>query len=269
MIMTFAMRTKYSYLGKLRSMFMLLSIVLSMPLAAASRSESIDDVPVLSLSIPSATCACACKQACMNNKNCRCFVLSVHTPISSNSKGLYACYKGRIIALNSVDCILPEQDKSLAFSYVVTEDVGIVAQKNTIRYLKRDESLPCNWYDITLKIDDSRDEPTYSWTVDKRAKNNMPLQLPETAILILADPSIIEKVEPTRAEPINKTGTANNVVSLPTIFIKENVDAEKQSARASLALINLRTISSRKHEDTTCAVCGCSVISMNVEHQKM
>ena len=250
---------------------LLISLMLSMPLCAASRTEPTEEnIPTLSLELPQPlSCACSCKQNYCTNKNCRCFVLSVHTPITSNSKGLHACYKGRIISLNSVDCILPEQDKSLAFSYVITEDIDIVAQKNTVRYLKRETSLPCKWFDITLTIDDSSDEPTYTWTVDERDKKNMPEQLPDTAILILADPSIIEKVEPRHSEPTVKAGSQNNVVPLPTIFIKENVDTSKQSARASLALINLRTISSRRNEDTTCAVCGCSVMSMAINKSKI
>ena len=166
----------------------------------------------------------------------RLFVINLHIPSNTKASALCAYYKGCPLQLSNALCILPETEKRLTFSYVITEEVDLKARGNTVQCLRRKPSLPCTWYDLTLKIDDSGEESTYEWTVEQKKTKDMPLNLPDHAILIQTSPCLIDKIKSTQ-----KTTLESDIIYLPTIFLKENCDCSQQSICAVIDSINVRT----------------------------
>ena len=167
----------------------------------------------------------------------RLFVMNLHIPASTRATGLCAYYKGYPLQLSNALCILPEQDKRLTFSYVITEEVDVKARGNTVQCLKRKSDIACKWYDLTLTIDDSGEDSTYSWTVEEKKGVRMPECLPDHAILIQVDPNLIDRIESVQDTPLE-----SDIVYLPTIFLKEDEDFSQKSVCAVLASIDLRTM---------------------------
>jgi len=188
----------------------------------------------------------------------QCYTIDMHIPQTSKACGLTAYYKGKPLNLSNSFCVLPEKEKRLTFCYVIAEEAEINARGNTILNLKRNTNKhDIAWYDLTLSIDNPDSEPTYTWKIEEKNMDNMPINFPDHVIFIQTNPSNIEKIEYT-----NKDSLGDSIIHLPTIFLKEHIDFST-SLHATMASIDLRTFNSPE-QNAVCIPNAQTIVSLPI-----
>lgn len=155
-------------------------------------------------------------------------------------------YKGKPIEFDKNWALLPEDGEALAFSIIVTPEVGFKTQGTNVRYMHRIEEQPFCWYDITLEFKEQKQV----WHIKKLNSQDAPVQLPDHAIIILLEPNHIEKViEPAALACVKKAEArdpnAPRVIVLPTIVLDQELtedDLTDACVHAQFAALELRAI---------------------------
>jgi hypothetical protein len=175
------------------------------------------------------------------------YILKIQLPSGmSVDEAFCGFYKGKPIEFDKNWALLPEDGEALAFSVLITPEVGFKTQGNNVRYMHRLEDKPFCWYDLTLELTNNKQ----IWHIKKLDPQDAPLQLPDHTIILLLEPSYIEKViEPTAVACIKKAETrdpsAPRIMVLPTIVINQDVDEDdlcEACVYAQLAAVELRAI---------------------------
>lgn len=140
---------------------------------------------------------------------------------------LSAYYKGFALDLDDGWAQLPECDQPCSFSLLITEDVDFKTSGNTVRCLKRINGQDFLWYDITLSFSQTQngiskhetDKKSYSWKIEERGQEDVPVRLPEHTIVLLADPNHIDSLH-------SETLPGDTDITLPVIVFKKDLDEE-------------------------------------------
>ena len=179
------------------------------------------------------------------------YILKIKLPAAIQAtSSIAAYYQGHELKFDTGCIMLPEKQERLAFSIIITPEVEHKAIKNNIWYLKRIASLPCRWFDLTLTFETS--EPNklmYQWHIQETDINEMPLRIPDHAILIQTDPKLIDTIEAI-GENNQKTiscDTRSNLgtIYFPTIIFKKELtkdEFEHALIYPSLAIMDTRAI---------------------------
>lgn len=160
--------------------------------------------------------------------------------------GLSGCYRGNPLDLQEHWCMLPEAQEVYAFSIVITPEIAYKTTGNNVKYLKRQTGSACRWFDITLHLD--KKTGNYSWDVEEKARHDMPMRLPDHAIIIFLNPDFVDTVRTLAADEEERS--ALNIIVLPVIVLKKNVtaqDLDESSVYPQLALLDLKPILRAKH----------------------
>lgn len=176
------------------------------------------------------------------------YIARIQLPPRVKSNQIKAYYKGTLLKFDDSWCLIPEDQKSLTFSLIITPaEIEPVSEGNTTRYLKRNSSAPCAWYDLTLEIDPHH-KNGYHWLIEKKNLTDVPTRLPEHSILLYTDPEHIEKVEHIETKKPAGFALKTMIINLPTVVFKETIDHvafEEAAVTALLASLDLDTIHSR------------------------
>jgi hypothetical protein len=132
-------------------------------------------------------------------------------------------YKGYKLEFDENLCIIPENNQACSyFTVIITEQVQHI-NDGTLEHLTRLADKPCRLFHVSR-----RDK---QWHVQEELTDNIPLRLPEEALVLLINPLFIEDFkaqESTRLEiPI---------ITLPTLYIKSTVTQQEFDITALRAL---------------------------------
>lgn len=180
------------------------------------------------------------------------YIMKMKLPCGiTNASSVLCYYQGHELRCNTGCILLSEKQERLAFSLIITPEVEHKAIKNNVWYLKRLPDLPCRWFDLTLSFEtNGQNKLAYRWLIEERNINDVPLRIPDHAIVIQTDPTLIEKLEPSSSGCDDEDRTKkmlNHAITIyfPTIIFKK--DLSKQSFEAAcvhplLAAIDARAI---------------------------
>lgn len=164
------------------------------------------------------------------------FVMCAHSPHDISKSPISVYFLGFKIDLGEGPALLPDCDATpcdIIIGYVSE----FTSRENNVKYLKRESENPYLWFSLQLSADreastENFENPiVYKWTVTKRNPDKMSLRVPEKAIVILMDPSLVEDLQDT--ESISTQGS----IQLPTIKIKQSVTKEQLNDALSIAAI--------------------------------
>lgn len=176
------------------------------------------------------------------------YIARVQTPPAVKSNQIKAYYKGTLLSFDDSWCLIPEDQKCLTFSIIITPaEIQPVCEGNTTRYLKRNANTACSWYDLTLNLD-PQSKGGYTWTIEKKNSTDMPLRLPERSILLYTNPEYIEAIQHNETEKPVSFSTETLVINFPTIIFSKKInsaDYEETAVTALLASLDLDTIHAR------------------------
>lgn len=202
------------------------------------------------------------------------YALIVQTPICFMKKHqecpLKVYYGGYQVDLSGGVATLPVTDFREVFSLVITSYASFKTRaQNTVCYLKRHPKAPCLWYDLTLRKIEARDpsdddeedvKEKYVWDIKKRNLKDVPLQLPEHAIVILMDPGLVHDVVDMKIDGYDM----ENIIYLPAVVFRPDAspDAFKDAFLHSALDLTLDTIHKkerpcRAHGTQTSGTCFC------------
>lgn len=176
------------------------------------------------------------------------YIARIQLPPSIKGNQIKAYYKGTLLKFEDSWCLVPEDQKCLTFSLIVTPaEIEPVCEGNTTRYLKRNLRADCAWYDLTLEIDPHH-KSGYLWHIEKKNLADVPTRLPEHSILLYTNPDYIEAVQQMETEKPAGFSAETMVINFPTIIFKRTIDKEafeETAVTALLASLDLDTIHSR------------------------
>ncbi|MCL5436543.1 MAG: hypothetical protein M1549_01535 [Candidatus Dependentiae bacterium] len=153
----------------------------------------------------------------------------------------------------SVPLLLPHVGKSPCSIIFGTKFKVQLSDDGTVRCVSRkpgrDDYL---WYDIELVLDEQEDEEreakkpaTYHWAITKRELNELPLRLPEYAIVIHLPSKFIESVTDEHGKMVSGPGT----FYLPTFKVKAEITP--QELEDALVEVEMRQIKDKRFFSTT------------------
>lgn len=164
------------------------------------------------------------------------FVMCAHSPHDISKSPISVYFLGFKIDLGEGPALLPDCG-STPCDIIIGYVSEFTSRENNVKYLKREPQNPYLWFSLQLSAshetstDDFDNPVVYKWTITKRNPDKMSLRVPEKAIVILMDPSLIEDIQDT--ESISTQGS----IQLPTIKIKQSVTKEQLDEALSIAAI--------------------------------
>jgi len=162
---------------------------------------------------------------------------------------LRAYYKGYRYDIGNMGIISHQSEANTLF-IVITDQIKHKSENERIQYLERVENNPCRAFFLSTKAPDANSS-TLQWDIQEENVQNIPLRLPEDALVILLNSNLVEilKENPNKfIEDFKKNLEYNpndkkrTIVYLPELIIKENsTQAQIDSAAeyASLCGIDL------------------------------
>ncbi len=180
------------------------------------------------------------------------YILSLNLPEKiKNAPTINASYKGYRLAFENKLCYITEAKQSNNFVLVITPEVEPKIEGKSVKYLERSKDKPCRLFYISNF--NFNDLGNLDWTVEEEKPENLPIKLPEDAIIILMNPNYIEKIQ-----PINSTNKNNNLKHLAEIIIKKDVSQDEldhesiYSALASMSPNAFCTLQTKQSKEKEC-----------------
>lgn len=150
------------------------------------------------------------------------YILKVDFPKSiKNIPNLCAYYKGYAINFDDNICLVRQDNYINQLILVITPEINHKSQGNNIKYLERLESKPCRVFYITNKIDLSK--LSSGWYFQEENIDNLPLRLPECSLVLLMDPTYVEKLALEEEHEISKN-SYGTLINLPKVVIRKDVN---------------------------------------------
>lgn len=183
----------------------------------------------------------------------RSFVMS--PMIHQSTDPIQVRYFGCEVSLTAgSSAILPDIEKNPSSIIFGIKFVEKLCDKNTVRCTSRKPGRSDYlWYDIELVLEGQEDEeiaskepPRYHWIIKKRELDQVPLRIPESAIIVYLPADFI-------ADLVDKqVPSAAGVFYLPVFTLKKEVTAQK--LEACLNEINMRLIKDKRFFSNTTAI---------------
>jgi hypothetical protein len=175
------------------------------------------------------------------------YIVKIKLPptITDAAANIHAYYRGQEFKFDTGCIMLSKKHERLAFSIIITPELEYKAIKNNIRYLKRVDGLPCRWFDLTLSF---APHHNYVWHIEERPLDDVPLRIPDHAIVIQTNPALIDALdEQPRHEDEEKIikNVHAKVIHFPTIIFKKDLqkkEFEEASIHSLLAACDIRAI---------------------------
>ncbi len=129
-------------------------------------------------------------------------------------------YKGCVLDLSNGIEFLSETGHVSSFPIVVTAEHPKVSS-GTVQHLERIPDADCLWFDVSW----SKEGTKTVWTIEQRAENDMPLRIPDNAIIVCYPPEFIDTLRDTTSQE------SSTIIHLPTIVLKKNLTQEEKRKR--------------------------------------
>jgi hypothetical protein len=144
--------------------------------------------------------------------------LTQHGPIR-----LY--YKGNRISLNDGFGIIPEAHLPSSFLLVITQEPYAQHASSGVKGIARDKEAAVRCFDVDfISHVDETSALKYRWNCIERSAEDIPLLLPENALIFPFDPALIDTVlfsEEASLPANSESGQGNHVVRLPSIALRD------------------------------------------------
>lgn len=129
-------------------------------------------------------------------------------------------YKGHVIDLQEGIDFLPETELVSHFTVIITSEHPKILN-GTVAHLERDPKIECRWYEINW----SKEGTKTTWSITELTEENMPLRIPDDAIIVCYPVKFFEKIE-------DKTSQDScTIIHLPSIILKKNLSEEEKRKR--------------------------------------
>ncbi|MFA6066689.1 MAG: hypothetical protein WC707_05915 [Candidatus Babeliaceae bacterium] len=167
------------------------------------------------------------------------------------ASGPWISYKGNPLSLDAHWCVIPERQEIVTCSVIISQNIKYKSEGNNVQYLYRDENDPCAWYDLTLQthIASPRKKESFPlWRIEERLLTEVPVRIPENAIIVLINPRFVDHLEEHKEKNEHKKTT----VRLPDIVIKQDVplkDWNNAIHYSNLAFIDLKAILNKERQE--------------------
>lgn len=129
-------------------------------------------------------------------------------------------YKGCVIDLSDGIDFLPENDLLNSFPIIITVEHPRLSS-GPVSHLERVSDAECLWYDVSW----TKEGTKTVWTIEQRADDDMPLRIPDNALIICYPPEFIEKIEDKTPQE------SSSIIHLPTIILKKNLTQQERTKR--------------------------------------
>lgn len=132
-------------------------------------------------------------------------------------------YKGYKLEFDENMCIIPENNQACSyFTVIITEQVKHT-RDGTLEHLQRFADKPCRLFHISR-----RDK---QWHVQEEHTDNIPVRLPEEALVLLINPVFVDSFSTQDSTRIDTP-----IITLPTLYIKPTVTQQEFDISALQAL---------------------------------
>lgn len=179
------------------------------------------------------------------------YILRVRYPNTiTKQPNLRAYYKGYKYEIGNMGIITDQAEANTLF-IVITDQIKHKCENERIQYLERIANNPCRAFFLSSKTTNS---DTSQWQIAEENIQNVPLRLPEDAMVILLDANMIETLKESpnkfiedfkKNHEYNPNDSKRTIVYLPELIIKENINQSQidlASAYASLCCIDLEAL---------------------------
>lgn len=186
------------------------------------------------------------------------YVMKVQVPVACAIEGPWiGYYRGTCIPFKGNLARLCSSKMRFTFSLIITPTLRHAPSPATrnMPILMRSESAPVAWFDLSLVLKNGK----WMWDIISLKQEEMPLRLPDHALILLFDPQLISLQSPIHTK-YAKDATYEGgcaIIEFPTIVIKASEATLRETLQAAYcASLDVRTF----HELVTCeerVVEGC------------
>lgn len=146
-------------------------------------------------------------------------------------------YKGYKLEFDNELCILPESQMCDKFVLVITPQINHKSDGSNIKYLERSEKQPCRLFYLTGEYNAPTSTLT-NWCIEEEKIKNVPLRLPDSALVLLMNPRHIDKVIYSKnRKNLNKKIEQKTFTMLPTIVIKKQITQKELNSASIYTLL--------------------------------
>lgn len=186
------------------------------------------------------------------------YILRIHFPTHIKKiPSIYGYYKGQQLTFENDMTLFFDPQQRTHFTLVITPEVAHQATDNHIKYLRRKPDVECSVYSLDREYDPEAGT-TKGWKIQQEDLKSLPERLPDDALILLLDPSLITSISYSKAHD-TKTG----IINLPSIFIKTALSQEElDSAALHGILASLDINAFHKRIETATKEAGSVIISM-------
>lgn len=162
---------------------------------------------------------------------------------------LRAYYKGYKYDIGNMGIINHQTEANTLF-IVITDQIKHKCENERIQYLERIENNPCRAFFLSLKVAQNNPESP-QWQIVEENIQNIPLRLPEDALVILLSSNMVETIKENANKFVedfkknieyNPNENKRTIVYLPELIIRSNINQSQMdlaAAHASLCGIDL------------------------------
>lgn len=170
-----------------------------------------------------------------NNKNqeCTTYILKIKFPQNiEHPPKINGCYKGYRLEFENNLCFIKQTQPSGQFIFVITPEIEPKIEGNNVKYLERHENKPCRLFYVSYNHENKEPE----WLIEEELAENLPLRIPEDALILFMDPNYIKTIECSE----NSKKESVQIINLPEIIIKNEISqSELQIASIHSLLASL------------------------------
>lgn len=184
------------------------------------------------------------------SKDTTSYIFRIKYPDSIKTQpSLRAYYKGYKYDIGHMGIISHQSEANTLF-IVITDQIKHKCENERIQYLERIENNPCRAFFLSSKTAQDNSDST-QWQIVEENIQNIPLRLPEDALVILLNSNMIEtlKENPNKlVEDFKKNleykpnDSKRTIIYLPELIIKDGINQSQidlAAAHASLCGIDL------------------------------
>lgn len=186
-------------------------------------------------------------------KNNTSYIFRIKYPeLVKKQPSLRAYYKGYKYDIGNMG-IISHQSESNTLFLVITDHIKHKFENDKIQYLERIENNPCRAFFLSSKTSAHNPE-TIEWQIEEEKTQNIPLRLPEDALVVLLDSNLVEEVKDNPSKFVqdfkknleyNSTNNTRSIIYLPELCIKKTItqtQIDLAATYASLCSIDLDAI---------------------------
>lgn len=148
------------------------------------------------------------------------YVLRIVPPVGrATLPGLRCYYKGSSYKLHELCCVMTGEAELGLLTIIITPCIEAIYRENRPNHWELDDTLPVRWFEC-------KQVGKGGWVTEERSRDEVPSRIPESAIVLLTNPSFIEKI----AAPSLEVGASHSLNELPLIYFKRTLTKEQYDA---------------------------------------